>query len=175
MNKFTIAGVLVVLAIVGISALSFVSSSPAEAGEYDEFAQCIADSGATFYGAFWCGACNQQKTLFGASAEHLPYTECSLPNRSMSSVCQDANLEVFPTWEFGDGSRITGTRSMLELAERTGCTLSEDEASTPTEEELSPIDTTTPETQEATSSPTEIQEEFSGTSTPPTATTTPLP
>ena len=125
MNKFTIAGGIVGVALVTLFGLSFVSS-PAAAGEYDQFAQCIADSGATYYAAFWCPACNQQTALFGASEEHLPYVECSNPNRSLNATCAQAGIDGFPTWEFGDGSRETGVLSMSQLAERTGCTFATD-------------------------------------------------
>ncbi len=47
-------------------------------GKYDAFAQCITDSGAKFYGAYWCSHCQAQKLLFGKSVEKLPYVECAL-------------------------------------------------------------------------------------------------
>jgi thiol-disulfide isomerase/thioredoxin len=47
-------------------------------GKYDAFAQCISDSGAKFYGAYWCPHCQAQKLLFGKSVEKLPYVECAL-------------------------------------------------------------------------------------------------
>jgi len=42
----------------------------ASAGTYDTLAQCIADSGAKFYGAFWCPHCQNQKQAFGSAANH---------------------------------------------------------------------------------------------------------
>lgn len=47
-------------------------------GKYDEFAQCITDSGTKFFGAYWCPHCAAQKALFGKSAKKLPYYECAL-------------------------------------------------------------------------------------------------
>lgn len=47
-------------------------------GKYDTFAQCITDSGAKFFGAYWCPHCAAQKALFGKSAKKLPYYECAL-------------------------------------------------------------------------------------------------
>src|SRR3989344_8083454 len=42
----------------------------------DEFARCLKDRGAIFYGAFWCPHCQNQKTMFGRSSRLLPYVEC---------------------------------------------------------------------------------------------------
>jgi hypothetical protein len=36
--------------------------------KYVEFAQCLSDKGAVFYGAFWCTHCKSQKQMFGAPA-----------------------------------------------------------------------------------------------------------
>lgn len=164
MNKFTIAGGIVGVALVTLFGLSFVSS-PAAAGEYDQFAQCIADSGATFYGAFWCGACNTQKDMFGASDEHLPYVECSNPNRSLNATCAQANISSFPTWEFPDGSRERGVMPMTELADRTGCTPATDtqlEAGSIPEE----VEELSDETQSAGTTSADVAGESSGTSSP---------
>ena len=97
-------------------------------GAYDEFAQCLADEGATFYGAFWCPNCNNQKELFGKSEKLLPYTECSTPNgQGQLQICVDANVTAYPTWEFEDGSRLVGVQTLETLSEKTGCELQEGE------------------------------------------------
>lgn len=93
-------------------------------GVYDSFATCIKDSGATFYGAFWCPHCQEQKKMFGKSAKLLPYVECSAPSgRGQTQVCIDAKVESYPTWQFADGSRVSGTQSFEALAQKTACTL----------------------------------------------------
>lgn len=95
-----------------------------EPGKYDQFAQCIADSGATFYGAFWCPHCQAQKKMFGSSAKLLPYVECSTPDgNSQTQICIDKNVSSYPTWEFPDGSRLTGEVALEVLAEKTACEL----------------------------------------------------
>ena len=48
--------------------------------QLDGFAQCITDSGAKFYGAFWCPHCQNEKRLFGSAEKLLPYIECSTPD-----------------------------------------------------------------------------------------------
>lgn len=91
---------------------------------YDSFAQCIADSGVQFYGAFWCPHCKDQKDIFGDSADLLPYVECD-PNGkdSQAKLCEDENIGNYPTWEFPDGSKETGVYTLEELSEATNCPL----------------------------------------------------
>src|SRR3989344_2965714 len=72
-----------------------------ESGSLDDFAKCIADKGAKFFGAFWCPHCEDQKKLFGDSAQYLPYVECSTPDgKGQLEVCSSQNVKVYPTWEF---------------------------------------------------------------------------
>ena len=93
-------------------------------GQLDEFAQCLADKDAVFYGAFWCPHCQAQKRMFGNSAKLLPYIECSTPDgQSQLQACIDKEIQSYPTWEFADGSRLTGEVPLAQLAEKTGCEL----------------------------------------------------
>ncbi|MDB5264840.1 MAG: hypothetical protein JWN64_411 [Parcubacteria group bacterium] len=93
-------------------------------GKYDGFATCIAESKTTFFGAFWCPHCQQQKALFGKSEKLLPYVECSLPDgKSQTQVCIDNGIKSYPTWQFADGSRVSGPQSLQTLSEKTGCVL----------------------------------------------------
>ncbi len=107
-----------VLLIVG-SVYYYTRSAP-----LDNFAQCITDKGAKFYGAFWCPHCQNQKALFGRSQKKLPYIECSTPSgNGVLDVCKQAKIEGYPTWEFADKSRESGEISLSDLAKKTGCTL----------------------------------------------------
>jgi hypothetical protein len=119
MKKYTswiITGVAVVLIFAGII---WYAGRP---GKYDEFATCIKDSGAIFYGAFWCPHCQEQKALFGKSASKLPYTECStLDGKSQLPVCIENKIESYPTWIFKDGTKKGGTLSLSDLSEKTNC------------------------------------------------------
>ena len=90
-------------------------------GKYDEFAQCITDSGAKFYGAFWCPHCQAQKQLFGKSAKKLPYIECSTPDKQPTAQCLAAGIKGYPTWIFSDGRQASGEQTFAQLAEKTGC------------------------------------------------------
>ena len=114
---FYIAFVVVVL----VAAVFLMKPS---AGKYDALAQCITEKGATFYGTFWCPHCAEQKKLFGSSVKYLPYVECSTPDgKGQLPVCTQANISSYPTWEFADGTRKTGTISLEELAYTTGCSI----------------------------------------------------
>jgi thiol-disulfide isomerase/thioredoxin len=116
-------GLIVVAAIV-IIAVTAGDKANTEPAENEVFAQCIADSGATFFGAFWCPHCINQKEMFGRkAAKLLPYQECSTANRDQNELCKEAGIQSYPTWEFADGSRISGEQTFFELAEKTNCPL----------------------------------------------------
>ena len=91
---------------------------------YDNFASCLNEKGVTFYGAFWCPHCQATKALFGRSAKLLPYVECSTPDgKSQLSICTEKDIKGYPTWVFGDESRLTGEQTLTALAEKTACPL----------------------------------------------------
>jgi|SRR3989338_4216321 len=110
--------------LVSVVALLLIGCSNAPSKNYDTFASCLGSSGATFYGAFWCPHCQNQKALFGSSAELLPYVECSSPDRkSQLQTCKDKEIKSYPTWVFADGTRITGGIPLETLSQKTGCVL----------------------------------------------------
>ena len=120
-KKRMIVGVLIVAVIAAWFLMSGKSSGP---GQYDAFAQCLTEKGAVFYGAFWCSHCATQKEMFGKSVGLVNYVECSTPDgRGQTQACVAKNIEGYPTWEFADGSRVSGTQSFETLAIRTGCTV----------------------------------------------------
>jgi thiol-disulfide isomerase/thioredoxin len=113
-----------IAAVVALAGWMWVANSTP--GKLDGFAQCLKDEGVVFYGAFWCPHCQNQKTLFGKSQKLLPYTECSTPDgRGQLPVCAEKNVKSYPTWEFPDGSRLTGEIPLGTLAEKTSCALPE--------------------------------------------------
>ena len=85
-------------------------------------AEHLTNSGAKFYGAYWCPHCRDQKKFFGAAARRLPYIECS-PNgqsRPQAQECNDAGVNGYPTW-FIDGKKTDGTvLTPKELAQLSG-------------------------------------------------------
>jgi thiol-disulfide isomerase/thioredoxin len=122
-QSFIILGVAMVFLIaVGAFMYQTMSGPSVASGTYTELAQCIKDSGATFYGAFWCPHCQEQKRLFGDAAELLPYVECSAPNgKDQLEVCVQAGIKSYPTWEFAGGKRTSGAIKLDSLAQLTNC------------------------------------------------------
>ena len=120
-STIVIAGAAIVF-LVGI--IFHVNSAPKQPGKFDGFAQCLAEKGVKFYGAFWCPHCQSQKKLFGSSASKLPYVECSTADgNAQTAVCAQKGIKSYPTWVFADGATSTGELSLDELATRSGCTL----------------------------------------------------
>lgn len=116
-------GIIVLVVIAALAGSFFLKAQP---GKLDSFAQCLKDKGAVFYGAFWCPHCAAQKALFGRSAKHLPYVECSTPDgQGQVQACADKSVANYPTWEFADGTRLTGEIALAQLAEKTQCILPE--------------------------------------------------
>jgi thiol-disulfide isomerase/thioredoxin len=109
------------VALGGIALVLWWYTSP---GKYDDFAKCLTDKGAKFYGAFWCPHCQAQKKMFGRSAKYLPYVECSTPNgKGQLEVCKEKRIDGYPLWEFADGERKSGEVSVDELSRKTSCPL----------------------------------------------------
>lgn len=78
------------------------------------------------YGAYWCPHCQEQKKMFGGSWDKVDYIECSLPNRAgETAICNQAGITSYPTWQFADGTRKTGTLSLEDLSFFSGCALEE--------------------------------------------------
>jgi Zn ribbon nucleic-acid-binding protein len=116
----------VAAAFAALTLLSACSAIPASPGTYDDFAQCLAEENATFYGAYWCPNCAEQKQMFAGSDDELDYVECSLPNRGgQTAICQQKGINAYPTWIFADGERQEGVLSLETLADQTGCELPE--------------------------------------------------
>jgi hypothetical protein len=109
--------ILIIIAIVAFYSLSTSNTN-------ENFAQCLTDEGIKLYGTYWCSHCANQKAMFGSSFENINYIECSLPERAgQTQECIDANIDVYPTWEFPDNSRIQGELTLQKLSDMTGCSL----------------------------------------------------
>lgn len=116
---------IIVLIVLALGASFLIKTGP---GNLDSFAQCLKEKGASFYGAYWCPHCQRQKAMFGSAASLLPYVECSTPDgKGQLQVCIDKKVESYPTWEFADGSRLTGEVALATLAEKTGCKLPQED------------------------------------------------
>ena len=117
----------ILIALLFVGGLVFLITTPGrtKTSKYDTFAQCIKDSGATFYGAFWCPHCQAQKARFGSAEKFLPYVECSTPDgQGQTQVCKDKGITTYPTWQFANATTtVTGELELTDLAKRTSCTL----------------------------------------------------
>jgi thiol-disulfide isomerase/thioredoxin len=119
-NKQNWTWVVVTVAVIA-ALIGFLIVQAKKPGKYDTFAQCITDSGAKFYGAWWCPHCAAQKALFGKSVKHLPYVECQTQDQKQNATCDAVGITGYPTWIFKDGTRITGEQTFATLAQKTNC------------------------------------------------------
>lgn len=129
-KSYWIAGGLVLLAVLFGAYVSYSAysggnnKSPYASAALENLAQCIKAKGGIFYGAFWCPHCQATKAEFGAAAKDLPYVECSTPNgEGQTQICIDKGIHEYPTWVLPDGTRLTGERSLQELATSFSCPL----------------------------------------------------
>jgi thiol-disulfide isomerase/thioredoxin len=126
-NKAITWGAVLVFVVIVIGSFVYKSAQDEKStSALAPFAQCLADKGAVFYGAFWCSHCKATKDLFGDSQKFLPYVECSTADgRAQLQVCKDKKIEGYPTWIFADSSRLSGEVALSTLSQKTGCVLSQ--------------------------------------------------
>lgn len=119
--------ILIVLSVVLAAAaifLGFQVQSKQQPSALDEFAQCLTNQNAVLYGAYWCSSCKKQEEMFGQSWRYIDYIECATPGiRSQVKICQNTNIEGYPTWIFEDDKRVTGVQTFGQLAAETNCPL----------------------------------------------------
>jgi glutaredoxin len=82
-----------------------------------QFAKCLTEKGAVFYGTEWCPHCNNQKAMFGDAMKNINFIDCD----KESQACTTAGIEGYPTRVFKDGSKTPGTQEFAALAAKTGC------------------------------------------------------
>lgn len=100
------------------------SEAEVPASSLNDFAKCLTEKGAKFYGASWCGHCANQKTLFGEAFQYVNYIECwDDASNSLVAACEAAKIEAFPTWDFADGNRQLGELTLEDLSQLSGCEL----------------------------------------------------
>ena len=122
MAKITSSQILMGAAlVVAIGFVAFAVKTGQVPSPATAFAQCLTEKGAKMYGAWWCPHCTKQKVLFGNAFDKVTYVECSDATKQMVPLCVSAGIKNYPTWEFADGSRVTGEQSFAALAQKTGC------------------------------------------------------
>ena len=98
-------------------------SLPKPALASDEFAQCLTNEGAVFYGSYQCGHCIDQKEMFGSSMQYVNYVECGpLGAPPTNEACIQAGIDGYPTWII-NGVKYVGVQQLNKLSELTGCQL----------------------------------------------------
>ena len=117
MNSKLILSVLAVIFVLFVGA-AFLTRQPSAPSNLDSFAKCLADKGATMYGAAWCPHCQNQKRLFGSSFQYVPYVEC--PN--VPQLCVDKGVSGYPTWIMGD-TKLEGEQTLQKLSSISSCPL----------------------------------------------------
>ena len=100
------------------------------APDLQQFAIDLADAGVIFYGAEWCPACTQQKELFDDGKDNLPFIEVTGPDRQPNSIATAEGITQYPTWEFPDGSRVTGVQTLQTLSDRSNVPIPQSEEPT---------------------------------------------
>ena len=73
---------------------------------------------ASFYGAFWCSHCYDQKQILGQQAmNQIPYVECSRDGvNANTALCARKQVPGYPTWEIA-GQLYPGEQALEELQE----------------------------------------------------------
>ncbi len=95
---------------------------PPPAANYDKLAQCLTEKGVKMYGAFWCPHCTNQKKMFGDSFKYITYVECAEGGENAQpEACAKAGIESYPTWYFPGQDKLTGEKTVQQLAERSNC------------------------------------------------------
>ncbi|MBU5537381.1 MAG: hypothetical protein QW818_02265 [Candidatus Aenigmatarchaeota archaeon] len=124
--KVPIIGVvsaLLVIGVIGYFAFTSITGRFVEPGLYDEFAQCLTEKGAVFYGAYWCPHCAEQKKMFGPSIKFVKYVECDPKGKNAQpELCVENNIRGYPTWII-DGKSYSGVQSLEKLSKLTNCPL----------------------------------------------------
>lgn len=115
---------MIAIAIVAVFAVAYYFGWRSHTTHLDAFAKCLTTKQAKMYGAYWCPHCEDQKEKFGSSFQYAPYVECGIKgSKGIAQVCTDAGIKRFPTWIFGDGTRVEGAHELEFLGEATGCSL----------------------------------------------------
>jgi cyclophilin family peptidyl-prolyl cis-trans isomerase/glutaredoxin len=104
-----------------------ITSAPPSAGEASvvandlvAFAKLLTAAGVKFYGAAWCPHCTATKNLFEDGAKYLPFIEVTNPDKTPNAIAIANNITTYPTWEFQDGTRLTGERTLEEISAAAG-------------------------------------------------------
>lgn len=113
-----------VVVVIAAGMFLYIALSQAEwrGRQYDDFAKCLTEKGATMYGAEWCPHCRNQKAMFGTSFHYINYVECP----QNENICKAKGIKGYLTWII-NGKKYVGEKTLETLASLTGCPLNKEE------------------------------------------------
>lgn len=82
-----------------------------------QFAQCLTSRGMKMYGSPYCGACAQQRNMFGQAFSYITEIDCT----QQSQLCSQKGITGYPTWEDRGGRLYPGVQSFPSLSQISGC------------------------------------------------------
>ena len=117
--------ILLWIGVVVLFAAAYLAGRHYQGHKHDNFAKCLASKQAKMYGLYWCPHCIEQKEMFGASFQYVPYVECAIKDvpHELAPQCKAAGVKLFPSWQFGMDPPKEGVLSLDALSEKTGCSL----------------------------------------------------
>lgn len=105
----------------GETGLDFGSPAEGEAApDLVQFARDLAANGVDFFGSSSCPACTAQRDLFSDGRDDLPFIEVTNPDGTFNSVAAANNITQVPTWDFPNGTRLTGVQTLQALSDASG-------------------------------------------------------
>jgi glutaredoxin len=123
-TKYLVGTFLIAAFVITLYLIINVFFAPTQpSNQYDNFAKCLTEKGATFYGTYWCPHCTNQKNLFGSSLKYVNYVECDPKGENAKpEICTQNNIRGYPTWII-NGIHYEGEQSFQQLSSYTRCPL----------------------------------------------------
>src|SRR5262245_17324219 len=72
--------------LVTLALLAMLAGAAPVHAALDDFARCLTQAGARFYGTSWCPHCLAQRRMFGPAVRYVPYVECSVNGTSETTA-----------------------------------------------------------------------------------------
>jgi len=106
------------------------SASKGGSDPWTDLAKCLTSKNIKMFGSDSCGACRNQKALFGDAFKHVDYTDCGSKSSQNQKACEDNKIDRYPTWiqfsvEGVEESRKTGVLSSPDLQTFSTCKVTE--------------------------------------------------
>ena len=87
-----------------------------EVDSVENLARALSEKGMVLYGSYQSELSQEQKELFGSSAQLLDCVECDAAGpEANTEECQANKIESYPTWIF-EGTKYIGVQKLGDLA-----------------------------------------------------------